>query len=69
MGEAEEKAMKHTLEILLRCSGNLLNPQSEQLLLERNGLVFDNQVVIGEGSYGKVYLINGHAVKTVPYTE
>jgi serine/threonine protein kinase len=67
--EATEKAMKHSLDIVLKCSGNLLNPQSELGVLEEKDLVFDKQPVIGQGTYGQVYLINGYAVKTTAYDE
>lgn len=61
------KIMQNTLEILSLCSGNLLNPIPGQLLI-KNGLQFDKQELLGTGSFGSVYLIDGHAVKVVSFT-
>lgn len=65
--EAINKAMDHTLQILAKCSGNLLNPNSLNQVEIRNNLIFNE--CIGKGSYGSIYLVDGYAVKIASYED
>lgn len=65
--EATKKAIQESISILVQCSGNLLHPEHSNDQLKRNGISFDNQPIIGFGSFGTVYLIDGYAVKLVPF--
>lgn len=64
--EAVEKIIKTTFKIVSLCSGNLLNPHSGPVQ-EKQGLECTEATILGKGAYGTVYLIDGYAVKMVPY--
>lgn len=67
-----ENEIHHCMELVLStlwsCSGNLLNPTEPDQIPINNGLYFGNARLLGEGSYGKVYLVKGQAVKVATYT-
>lgn len=62
-------SVKNMLNILKLCSGNLLYPNKDLELLIINELVFNDKDILGVGSYGKVYLIDGYAVKVADYQD
>lgn len=66
---AIDKVIDHVIDILLQCGGNLINPQINTSLLRKDGLNLKEHPVIGEGSYGKVYLVDGLAVKVSHYSQ
>jgi hypothetical protein len=65
--ETENLVMITVLDILKLCGGNLLNPEKKDLLV-RNNLEFSDDKFIGEGAFGKVYLIDERAVKVSPFS-
>lgn len=62
------KVIKNTIDILFKCAGNLLVPSLNGLTIN-NDISFSDKPVIGRGSFGTVYLVDGHAVKTVSFKE
>lgn len=61
--EAMFNTVKSIIDILKLCSGNLLHPNNDIELFVNNDIIFYDKDLIGTGSYGKVYLIDGYAVK------
>jgi serine/threonine protein kinase len=67
--EVAENIMKKTIDILLKCSGNLLNPNNNSVLTLTNDLLLNDDNCIDKGNFGQIHLVNGYAVKCVYYKD
>jgi len=63
------RVVNTTIDVLKLCSGNLINPSKDLDLIIKNDLIFNDKNIIGSGTYGKVYLIDGFAVKIASYED
>jgi len=63
--EAKIKNVLEMINILFKCSGNLINPNTDFDLKIRNNLILEDKS--NEGSFGDIYLIDGYTVKAVDY--
>lgn len=66
--DVERKVVSTCIEIIVSCNGDIIEPKNNnKQVIVMNNMIKINSPVIGCGSYGEVYLIDGLAVKAAPW--